>query len=119
MGQRARRVTATIVASALAWGAPAAFAQSGDEQYSDPFEDAPAKTTSSPKSSSGSGSSQSPAPSTAPVPAAPAPQAAPGAAAGLDELPRTGADLRPAAVAGLLMLGFGLLLLRRSSAARR
>lgn len=94
-----------------------AFAQgSGDEQYSDPFDDAPAQTTTSPGSSRGE-SAPAPAPSAAPT--TPAPQAAPGAASGIRELPRTGADLRPSVAAGLLLIGLGLLLLRRSSAARR
>jgi hypothetical protein len=108
-----RRIATLSVAVALA--APAtAFAQSaGDEQYQDPFggDQGQSQNSGTPSSSGDQGTStptQAPAP-TAAQPTATTAQAAPAAA----QLPRTGGDPLPVAVAGFWLLLGGVALRAR------
>lgn len=120
-----RRIAIVAPALGLLLSAPAAALAdgAGDQQYQDPLTapatppkkkpaKKPAKTTttpatSSPSSGSGtSGASQSGSPSTAP---------AASAVSGSRRLPRTGADARPIALAGALLLALGLALRRRTA----
>jgi hypothetical protein len=118
-----RRIAAAVVclAAALAPGVAVAQSGAGDEQYSDPFS-APSQGAPKPKAQ------PAPAPATphqqvpsqqqaqpqtgtsAPsqTAAAPAPTAAGG------ELPRTGVNLVPIAVAGVALVAVGLALRRRA-----
>jgi hypothetical protein len=108
-------VLALCLSSATA--APTVLAQSaGDDQYSDPFETSGGSQTST--------STAAPAPSPAPatpaapaVPQTPAQQPAAPTSPSVSELPRTGVDLRPIAVGGLLLIAAGLMLVRWSRAA--
>jgi LPXTG-motif cell wall-anchored protein len=101
---------AAIVAVAVAPGAALAQNGAGDEQYEDPFQ-------------------TEPAPKAKPTPVQPvphqqlpeqeeaAPQAAPAPttqAGGGGELPRTGLDLAPLALAGIALVAAGLVLRRRA-----
>jgi hypothetical protein len=118
-----RRIAAAVVclAAALAPGVAVAQTGAGDEQYSDPFS-APSQTAPKPKAQP------------SPVPAAPrqqvpsqqqtqpqtgttAPQTA-AAPAPAGELPRTGVNLVPIAVAGVALVAVGLALRRRAGHAR-
>ena len=118
-----RRIAAAVVclAAALAPGVAVAQSGAGDEQYSDPFS-APSQTAPKPKAQP------------SPVPAAPrqqvpsqqqtqpqtgttAPQTA-AAPAPAGELPRTGVNLVPIAVAGVALVAVGLALRRRAGHAR-
>jgi LPXTG-motif cell wall-anchored protein len=117
------RITALLVTSALALSPAAALAQNGagDEQYSDPFSGS--STPSKPKTQSSPTPAQ-PAPhqqvpsSPQATPATPAPTAAfgPAASAPGAQLPRTGADVLPLVLLGVVLLGAGVALLRRRGA---
>ena len=115
-------VAAAVLGVAFAPGAAVAQSGAGDEQYSDPFSEAPAPK---PK----------PKPQVQPVPhqqvqtpsrdttAAPssgsgASTVASGAQTTGGELPRTGLDLAPLVVLGLALVGAGLLLRRRTGHGR-
>jgi LPXTG-motif cell wall-anchored protein len=114
-------MTPLLVTAALLLSPAAAVAQNGagDEQYSDPFsgQSAPSK----PKTQSRPAQAQ-PAPHqqvpSSPQPATPAPTAAVGpvASAPAAQLPRTGADVAPLALLGLVLVGAGVALLRRRGA---
>ncbi|MEN3283684.1 MAG: hypothetical protein V7607_4824 [Solirubrobacteraceae bacterium] len=110
-----RRIAALAATLAVAAAPGGALAQNGagDEQYSDPFQTAPApKATTKPK----------PTP-VQPVPHQqvqsqqqpdPQPTATATQTGGGGELPRTGLDLAPLALAGLALVAAGLLLRRRA-----
>jgi hypothetical protein len=124
-----RRIAAVAVCLAVALGPGVANAQNGagDEQYADPFAN---QSQPAPK----------PKPKAKPTPVQPAPdqqvpsqqqaqpqtatsagpQAAPSAqsGAGSGELPRTGLDLVPLAVAGVALVAAGLALRRRAGHGR-
>ena len=118
------RIPALILLLVLALAVPgSAFAQNaGDDQYQDPFGDAPAQSDDGglsdtpPGGGSGgsgnSGGSGGEAGSSGAVPPpAPAPEGAPSTeAAPTDALPNTGSDARLLALLGLsmLMIGVGL-----------
>ena len=121
------RRTAAALACALLLGAPAtAIAQSaGDNQYFDPVgpDDGGNGSNSNGGDSSGSGTAPTPAPApttpsgtnsagTAPATTAPA-TAQEGTAAAPGELPRTGGDPLPFAVAGFWLLLGGVALRAR------
>jgi hypothetical protein len=113
---RSRKPAALVVALALALP-PAALADSaGDNQYQDPFSNAPSqpKQNKTPSSGTqGSGTTQTPAPAP-PESAAPTQTSAATAAAatpsGSDTLPRTGFPLVPVAAIGAALVGVGLAL---------
>jgi LPXTG-motif cell wall-anchored protein len=110
-----RRITALAATLAVAGAPGIALAQNGagDEQYSDPFQTTPApKATTKPK----------PTP-VQPVPhqqvqsqqePEPQPTATATQTGGGGELPRTGLDLAPLALAGVALVAAGLLLRRRA-----
>jgi LPXTG-motif cell wall-anchored protein len=110
-----RRITALAATLAVAAAPGIALAQNGagDEQYSDPFQTTPApKATTKPK----------PTP-VQPVPhqqvqsqqePEPQPTATATQVGGGGELPRTGLDLAPLALAGIALVAAGLLLRRRA-----
>ena len=113
------RVPALILLLVLALAVPgSAFAQNaGDDQYQDPFGDAPAQSdddgglSETPPGGGGSGGGEAGTSGDVPAPA-PAPEAAPptAAAAPSSALPNTGSDARLLALLGLsmLMVGVGL-----------
>jgi len=110
-----RRIAAlgAILAVAAAPGVALAQNGAGDEQYEDPFQTTPApKATTKPK----------PTP-VQPVPhqqvqtqqqPQPQPTATTTQAGGGGELPRTGLDLAPLALAGIALVAAGLVLRRRA-----
>jgi hypothetical protein len=108
---RSRLVAALAVCAALALPAGALADSAGDNQYSDPFGNTPPQQTTTP-------SQTAPAPAPAPSstvqsqaagsPSSQTPNADPSG-----QLPRTGLDLRLVGGIGLLLLGSGVLLLRR------
>jgi LPXTG-motif cell wall-anchored protein len=114
-----RRIAALAAILAVAAAPGVALAQNGagDEQYSDPFQTTPApKATTKPK----------PTPAQ-PVPHQqvqsqqqpdPQPTATATQTGGGGELPRTGLDLAPLALAGLALVAAGLLLRRRAGHGR-
>jgi len=117
----ARRCIAALAAAVALAAAPgAAFAQNGgagDEQYSDPFQgtQAPKTTPKSKPTPVKPVPHQQVQPQTqtqAQQPAAPQPTATTGGGSG--ELPRTGLDLAPLALAGIALVAAGLLLRRRA-----
>jgi LPXTG-motif cell wall-anchored protein len=90
----------------------------GDQQYQDPFSNVPSQQKK-PKQQTSSGtqgtSTPAPAPSAAPTPTATTATPPPsGTSSG--ELPRTGFPLLPVAGVGVVLVGAGLLLLRRRTA---
>jgi LPXTG-motif cell wall-anchored protein len=118
------RIIALIVTAALALSPAAALAQNGagDEQYSDPFSGQPAP--SKPKAqSSPAPAQQAPTQAAPSTPQAAAPSTAAPAAgtnsAPAAQLPRTGADVLPLALLGVVLLGAGVALLRRRGAHAR
>jgi LPXTG-motif cell wall-anchored protein len=113
-GVPARRRIAALAATLAVAAAPGvALAQNGagDEQYEDPFQTTPApKATTKPK----------PTP-VQPVPhqqvqtqQQPQPTATATQTGGSGELPRTGLDLAPLALAGIALVAAGLVLRRRA-----
>jgi LPXTG-motif cell wall-anchored protein len=103
------RRPAAVAAVMLTLLPAAAAAQSaGDEQYEDPFagEQPTPTSTPAPAPSLGSGTAPSAAPSAAPAPAATASA----------QLPRTGADLPLAILAGAFLLASGAALRLRLQA---
>jgi len=109
-------VRSLIVAWLLALALPAAaLAQgAGDEQYQDPFGEEPAQQEPAPTATPAPAapSQAAPAPTATPAPAAPAP------AGSGDQLPYTGADAGPLALAGALLVGAGVALRRRADPER-
>lgn len=124
-----RRLLSLLALAALAGGlaaAPAHAQSAGDDQYSDPFGSSGQGSGSSkpkPKPSTSQTQAQAPATGTGSgsAPAATAPATATAAAdpAAASQLPRTGTDARPVALAGLVLLLLGLALRRRTAPARR
>jgi LPXTG-motif cell wall-anchored protein len=114
-----RRTAIAAVTAALALSPATALAQNGagDEQYSDPFsgQSTPSKpkTQSSPAQAQPAPHQQVPSTPQAATPSAAA--AAPTTAAGA-QLPRTGYDVLPLALLGVVLLGAGVVLLRRRGA---
>jgi LPXTG-motif cell wall-anchored protein len=108
-----RRIAALAAILAVATAPGVALAQNGagDEQYEDPFQTTPApKATTKPK----------PTP-VQPVPhqqvqtqQQPQPSATTTQTGGGGELPRTGLDLAPLALAGIALVAAGLVLRRRA-----
>jgi LPXTG-motif cell wall-anchored protein len=117
-GVPARRRIAALAASVAVAAAPGvALAQNGagDEQYEDPFQTTPApKATTKPKPTP-----VKPVPhqqvqtQQQPEPTATATQTGAG-----EELPRTGLDLAPLALAGIALVAAGLVLRRRAGHGR-
>ena len=116
---RRRAVTSILVLLLLALVPGSAFADggAGDQQYQDPFaapsapktpQKKPAPAATAPATSTTPASSTTPAASTAPASSAPA-------AAADRQLPRTGAPTDLVGVAGLVLLGSGLVLRRRAA----
>jgi LPXTG-motif cell wall-anchored protein len=123
-----RRIAAAAVTIAVAFAPGAAVAQNGagDEQYEDPFSEQP-QTAPKPKPKKAQPSPAQPAPhQQLPSQAQDAPttqQADPQVASGAQpapggELPRTGLDLVPLALAGVALVAAGLLLRRRAGHGR-
>lgn len=99
----------------LATSAAAASAQSGDQQYTDPFAGNGGSTkthTTGQESSSGGSGADAPTPAT-PQPA-PAQASTPAAGVPAATLPRTGFDVVPLAVFGALLLAAGAALIAAS-----
>jgi LPXTG-motif cell wall-anchored protein len=127
-----RRIAAAAAVLAVAFAPGAAVAQSGagDEQYSDPFSEAPAPkpkpqqaptqqaTPSAGSGSSGAASGSSGAASGSQATTGGSSGAASGSSTAGGELPRTGLDLAPLVVLGLALVGAGLLLRRRTGHGR-
>jgi LPXTG-motif cell wall-anchored protein len=120
-----RRIAAVAASLAVALAPAAARAQdgAGDQQYTDPFAGqsqpkpkpkptAPAQQQTQPAQQQTQPQTTPPAPAPAPAPAATAQQ--PGGSS--RELPRTGFDVVPVALAGLALVLAGLALRRRSAA---
>jgi LPXTG-motif cell wall-anchored protein len=107
---RRRAVTSILVLLLLALVPGSAFADggAGDQQYQDPFAAPSAPKTPQKKPATTPASSTTPAASTAPASSAPA-------AAADRQLPRTGAPTDLVGVAGLVLLGSGLVLRRRAA----
>jgi LPXTG-motif cell wall-anchored protein len=112
-----RRIAALAAALAVAAAPGVALAQNGagDEQYEDPFQTTPApKATTKPKPTP-----VKPVPhqqvqtQQQPEPTATATQTGAG-----EELPRTGLDLAPLALAGIALVAAGLVLRRRAGHGR-
>jgi LPXTG-motif cell wall-anchored protein len=106
-------VAAVAVVVLLALPSASLAGSAGDNQYQDPF----ANTPTQPKQTPSSGTQGSSTPSASPAPTPTATTATPppsGTASG--ELPRTGFPVLPVAGAGVLLVGAGLLLLRRRTA---
>jgi translation initiation factor IF-2 len=125
-----RRIAAAAVTIAVAFAPGAAVAQNGagDEQYEDPFSEQPQPAPKpKPKPKKAQPSPAQPAPhQQLPSQAQDAPatqQADPQVASGAQpapggELPRTGLDLVPLALAGVALVAAGLLLRRRAGHGR-
>jgi LPXTG-motif cell wall-anchored protein len=119
-------MTPLLVTAALALSPAAALAQNGagDEQYSDPFsgQSAPSKpkTQSSPTQAQPAPHQQvQSTPQTAGAGGTGATTQTQAPTATGAELPRTGADVLPLALLGLVLLGAGVALLRRRGADAR
>jgi LPXTG-motif cell wall-anchored protein len=115
-----RRIAALAATLAVAAAPGVALAQNGagDEQYEDPFPAPAPKATTKPKPTP-----VQPVPhqqvQTQQQPAQPQASAAPSAqTSGGGELPRTGLDLAPLALAGLALVAAGLVLRRRAGHGR-
>ncbi len=115
-----RRIAALAVSLAFALAPAAAHAQNGagDEQYSDPFagQTTPPKSSPKPTQTQTAPSQQAAPQTTAQQPSAPAATPAPATTSAPSELPRTGFDVLPVALAGLALVAVGLALLRRRGA---
>jgi LPXTG-motif cell wall-anchored protein len=108
-----RRIAALAAALALAAAPGVALAQNGagDEQYQDPFQTTPApKATTKPKPTPAQPVPHQQVQTPQPQPTATATQTAGGGG----ELPRTGLDLAPLALAGIALVAAGLVLRRRA-----
>jgi LPXTG-motif cell wall-anchored protein len=116
-GVPARRRIAALAATLAVIAAPGvALAQNGagDEQYEDPFQTTPApKATTKPKPVQPVPHQQVQTPEQQPEPTATATQTGAGG-----ELPRTGLDLAPLALAGIALVAAGLVLRRRAGHGR-
>jgi LPXTG-motif cell wall-anchored protein len=118
-GVPARRRIAALAATLAVTAAPGvALAQNGagDEQYEDPFQSTPApKATTKPKPTPVQPvpHQQVQTPEQQPEPTATATQTGAG-----EELPRTGLDLAPLALAGIALVAAGLVLRRRAGHGR-
>ena len=117
-----RRIAAVAASLAVALAPAAARAQdgAGDQQYTDPFagqsqpKPKPKPTAPAQQQTQPSQQQQTTPPATTPAPA-PAP-AAQQPAASSRELPRTGFDVVPVALAGVVLVLAGLALRRRGAA---
>jgi LPXTG-motif cell wall-anchored protein len=120
-----RRIAAFAVTTALALAPAAAYAQNGagDEQYTDPFANQsqqPAKPKPKPQPApvQQTTTQQQTTPSTTPAAPSTAQQSAPqtqSTTSAGGELPRTGFDVVPLAIAGVALVAAGLLLRRRAA----
>jgi LPXTG-motif cell wall-anchored protein len=118
------RIAAVVVSLAFALAPAAAHAQNGagDEQYQDPFANGsqqPAKPKPKPQpapTQQTTTQQQSTQPST--TQAAPSAQQSTQSTAAPKELPRTGFDVVPVALAGVALVAAGLLLRRRAAHGR-
>ena len=115
---RSRLAASVLAALTLALPAAALADNAGDNQYKDPFSGSQTPSKKKPASTqapSTTPSAPAPAASQAPTPTATTATPPPsGTSSG--ELPRTGFPLLPVAGVGVLLVGAGLLLLRRRAA---
>jgi LPXTG-motif cell wall-anchored protein len=108
-----RRIAALAAALAVAAAPGVALAQNGagDEQYEDPFQATPApKATTTPKPTPVQPVPHQQVQTPQPQPSATATQTGGGGG----QLPRTGLDLAPLALAGIVLVAAGLVLRRRA-----
>ena len=126
MGGRRHRIAAALAGAVLALPAAAWGQSAGDDQYEDPFAPQPGQGQTNEGSAGVDQGEPAPVPSEpTPVPEttasqAPAPTpAATTAVAAQEQLPRTGADAGPIALAGTLLLASGVALRVRLSAPGR
>ena len=106
-----------LAALALVLPASSLADNAGDNQYKDPFSGSqtPSKQKT-PTSTQAPAATPAPAPAASQAPTPTATTATPPAGASSGELPRTGFPLLPVAGVGVLLVGAGLLLLRRRAA---
>jgi LPXTG-motif cell wall-anchored protein len=112
---RTRLAASVLAALTLALPAAAVADNAGDNQYKDPFSGSQTPSKKKPAATTTPAPAPTPTPSQAPTPTATT-AAPPASGTSSGELPRTGFPLLQVAGAGVLLVGAGVLLLRRRAA---